>query len=97
MTTVGRCHGDQVCTRDLHCAGCRAALASASSYLIPAEPGIPVRRYGKLPLLDDEPAWEIEPLAAAEAPRSVGDYGGTAVFLAAMAAAVLAGCVLYLH
>jgi hypothetical protein len=92
MAAVAQCSGQQVCRQDLHCGDCRTR-----PYAIAGDPGIPVRRYGTVPPLEDEPAWEVEPLATAEAPRSVGDYGGTAVFLAAAVAAALAGCVLYLH
>ncbi|MBC5786359.1 hypothetical protein H8N03_25705 [Ramlibacter sp. USB13] len=86
-----------MCRQDLHCQGCRAALASPSSQALTLQPGIPVRRYGTVPPLDDEPAWVVEPLASGEAPRTIAEYGGTAVLLAAAAAAAVAGWLLYAH
>lgn len=60
-------------------------------------PDIPVRRYGTVPPPpEEESAWELEP-ARAGALRTIGDYGATAVFAAAAAAALLAGWLLYLR
>ena len=67
------------------------------SYSIAVDPGIPVRRYGTVPPLEDEAAWMVEPLASEEPPRTIAEIGGAAVFLAAMGAAAVAGWVLYLR
>jgi len=84
------------CTGEVSCAACRRDLERASSRSIGTR-DIPVRRYGKVPpLSEDEPVWEVEPVSAAT-PRTIGEYGGGAVLLAALGAAALAGCMLYLH
>lgn len=55
---------------------------------------IPVRRFGSLPPLDDEPVWEqMDP----GRPRTVGDSGGAAVLLVALATAAIVGLLLYLN
>lgn len=90
-----RCYGEQVCRQDPHCVACRAAIAGGAESM--ALDGIPVRRYGTVPpLAEDEPGWEIEP-GTASAPRTIAETGATAVFLAALGAAALAGWALYLH
>ena len=55
---------------------------------------IPVRRYGSVPPLDDEPVWEN---IDARPPRTIADSGGAAVLLVALATAVIAGLMLYLN
>jgi hypothetical protein len=55
---------------------------------------IPVRRYGSVPPLDDEPVWEQ---IDARPPRTIAESGGAAVLLAALATAALVGLLLYLH
>jgi hypothetical protein len=94
MMALAHC-GGETCTKDMPCVACRAASRHGRS--IGTVPGIPVRRYGSVPPPpDDEPAWEVESLSAPP-PATIAEYGGRAVLLAALAAAVLAGCVLYLH
>ena len=92
----------------MHCTACRAALHADGSYPIASDPGIPVRRYGTMPRLEEESTWDVEALVRAPAactsaltlnaagPRTIAEYGGTAVLVAGMAAAALAGWVLYL-
>lgn len=55
---------------------------------------IPVRRYGSVPPLDDEPVWEQ---IDARPPRTIADSGGAAVLLVALATAAVVGLLLYLH
>ena len=87
---------EQGCTGEGACGACRDALERASVRSI-GTPEIPVRRYGRVPQPPEyESVWEVEPGAAAP-PRTIGEYGAVAVFLAALGAAALAGCVLYLH
>lgn len=52
-------------------------------------PDIPIRRFGKVP------APPAEARGAARAPRTIAEYGATAVFLAALGAAAVAGWLLY--
>ena len=54
---------------------------------------IPVRRYGSVPPLDDEPVWEQVDRGR---PRTIADSGGTAVLLVALATAAVVGLLLYL-
>jgi hypothetical protein len=83
-------------TGEAACVAARDQLQGGSALSI-GTPDIPVRRYGKVPPLpEEEQVWEIESVAAA-APRTIAEYGGVAVLLAALGAAALAGCVLYLH
>ena len=88
------CYGEQVCKKDEHCSTCRAVLEAEDPCVDLSLPGIPVRRYGTVPPLEDEPVWQVEALPA-EGPRTIAEYGGAAVFLAALGAAAVAGCLLY--
>lgn len=90
------CYGEPVCGAGEHCAACRAVLDAQDPFVIVSQPGIPVRRFGTVPPLEDEPVWQVETLAAGN-PRTIGEYGGTAVFLAAIGAAAVAGLLLYAH
>ena len=102
-----QCRGEQVCGSDGHCVESHAVREPAATRSVGSRPDIPVRRYGTVPPFpeENESVWEIEAeeraeplrLAVATAPRTIAEYGGTAVLLAALSAAALAGCVLYLH
>ena len=59
-----------------------------------SDPPIPVRRFGIVPP-PPQGEWEIEP-ADPDAPRTIAEYGGTAVLLAGVLAAAVAGWVLFL-
>ena len=93
MQAAAECKGEQVCERDVHCTDGRAGIASDAGRPI-GNSDIPVRRYGRIPLLDDEPGWEIE---TGPVPRTIADFGGKAVLLAALGTAVLAGLLIYLR
>jgi hypothetical protein len=43
---------------------------------------------------EDSPEWEIKPASGA-APRTIAEYGGCVVLAAALAAALLAGVLIY--
>ena len=53
----------------------------------------PVRRYGSVPPLDDEPVWEQVDRGR---PRTIAESGGTAVLLVALATAAVVGLLVYL-
>lgn len=59
-----------------------------------ARSDIPVRRYGAVPPLDDEPVWEQ---IDAPGPRTVADSGGAIVLLVALVTAAVVGLLLYLN
>jgi len=60
-----------------------------------ATPDIPVRRFGTVPdLHDDSSGWEIQSTAQA-APRTIAEFGAAAVFASAVAAALVAGTLIY--
>jgi hypothetical protein len=92
----GRCSGEQVCGTDSHCPGCRDLLAHPEMHAAGAQ-AIPIRRYGTVPdLPDDSPGWEIQNVAHAT-PRTIGEYGAVTVLAAGVAAALVAGLLLYLR
>jgi len=85
--------GEQVCVRDRHCTERRTSMAEDRGREIGTRSDIPVRRFGTIPLLDDEPTWEIE----ADAPRTIAEFGGTTVLLAALVTAAIGALLLYLR
>ena len=75
------------------CGDGRDGLGGGTVYFMGSDPPIPVRRYGIVPPPPD-PEWEIE-RADPDAPRTIAEYGGTAVLLAGVLAALVAGVLLY--
>ena len=88
------CYGEAVCGTQSGCGDCKRALGGGTVYFLDSDPPIPVRRYGIVPP-PPQAEWEIEP-ADADAPRTIAAYGGTAVLLAGVLAAAVAGWVLFL-
>ena len=88
------CYGEAVCGVQAGCGDCRRSLGGGTVYFMDSNPPIPVRRFGIIPP-PPEAEWEIEPTDS-HAPRTIAEYGGTAVLLAGVLAALVAGCVLYL-
>lgn len=94
MMRAAACVGRAVCGGD-QCDACQATLHRSNSRAVGARGGIPVRRYGTVPP-PPEAEWEIE-LADATAPRTIAEYGGTAVLAAGLFAAAVAGYLIYLR
>jgi hypothetical protein len=92
MRMTGRCLGKQVCTVDEHCAPCRDALSSMRPSAI-GSPAIPVRRFGTLPPVEDDLAYEV--MRDEVSARTIAEHGAAAVWMAALSAACLAGVLLY--
>lgn len=72
-----------------------AGLGGGTVYFLGGDERIPVRRYGDVPP-PPEPEWEIEP-GRPDLPATIAEYGGTAVLLAGLVAALIAGCLLFLR
>jgi hypothetical protein len=89
-----KCPAGDVCSEQLDCAPCRDSLAASRPVPAASAPGIPVRRFGTLPLPEPDFAYEVEPDASA---RTIAEYGAAAVWMAALSAACVAGVVLYLY
>ena len=88
------CVGKAVCGGE-QCVDCQATLDRGNVRAIGGRGGIPVRRYGMVPPPPDAD-WEIEQ-GDGGAPRTIAEYGGTAVLAAGLFAAAVAGYLIYLR
>lgn len=86
-------YGERSGERDWHGG---AVVDRSAAHAIGTRPDIPVWRHGTVPPPPEDSGWQIES-GEAEAPRTIGEYGGVAVFAAALATALITGWLLYLR
>lgn len=84
---------EHVCPREADPGASQDILRSSPLRPAVPLPDIPVRRFGSVPPLEDDIAYEVVQDAAAA--RTIAEYGSAAVWMAGLSVACLAGLALY--
>jgi hypothetical protein len=94
MQEQAECRGDPAGVQDEDRTGSGTSVRPDAGRAVGTRSDIPVRRYGTVPLLDEDRVWEKVDMRR---PRTIAEAGGTVVLLVALATAAVAGLLLYLH